>query len=113
MRRWKPNKKQKQQFIDKLYEQDLWLKELKYNKDRYYIRWNNNKSSLYIDDDKLKIKFRISTHHLPSHEYDGNYRAFNPKNYESFEIKEIITNSRNNIMKKAEYIIAQDIFENE
>ena len=97
-RKWKPNKKQKEAFKAKLEQQDQQLQELKekYNDKIVNIYWNDNKSSLYVYL-KNGNSYRISTHHLP------NRNILNDNKYRDCIIvdNEVITNSRDNIIKKA------------
>lgn len=109
MYKWKPNKAQKEAFKNKLIEQDKQLDELKikYKNIIKDIYWNNNKSSLYIFKNNNE-SYRISTHHLPNKDWYFQYYGIGDKYRNcSFVKKEIITNSRDNIIKKAKLILEE------
>ncbi len=102
-RKWKPNKKEKEEFKAKLWEQEKQLAELIncYQSEIKDAYWNDNKSSLYLFLNNGN-SYRISTHHLPNK--DWNFKIFGiGEKYRncSFVQKEIVTNSRNNIIRKA------------
>lgn len=109
--KWKPNKQQKEAFKLKLIDQDKKLKEIeeKYNQLISVAYWNKNKSSLYLFL-KNDEKYRISTHHLPSNKWEFREFGIGEKYRNcSFVQKEIITNSRDNIINKAIQILDQQI----
>lgn len=103
-RKWKPNKAQKEAFKLKLIEQDNALQELQnaYSNKIDLAYWNDNKSSLYIYLNNGE-RYRISTHHLPNRDWET--REFNEYRNCSFVDKEIVTNSRDNIINKAREIL--------
>ena len=102
-RKWKPTKAQVEEFKEKLEEQDNWLDSFENEELVISAKWNDNKSSLYVNF-KDGTNYRISTHHLPSYEEDTPYRTYKG-NIAAGSWEEIVTNSRNNIMKKAEALL--------
>ena len=102
-KRWKPTKKQIEEFKEKLELQDNWLDQFIDNELIISAEWNDNKSSLYVNF-KDGTNYRISTHYLPSYEEDTQYRNYKG-NPAAGDWEEIVTNSRNNIMKKAEALL--------
>ena len=101
-RKWKPTKKQVEEFKAKLEEQDNWLTSFENEELVISAKWNDNKSSLYVNFED-RTNYRISTHHLPNYE-ENSYRAYKG-NIAAGSWEEIVTNSRNNIMKKAEALL--------
>ena len=101
-RKWKPTKEQVEEFKEKLEEQDNWLNSFENEELVISAKWNDNKSSLYVNF-KDGTNYRISTHHLPGYE-DTQYRSYKG-NIAAGSWEEIVTNSRNNIMKKAEALL--------
>ena len=102
-KRWKPTKAQIEEFKEKLEIQDSWLNRFTDHELVIGAKWNDNKSSLYVNF-KDGTNYRISTHHLPSYESDIEYRSYKG-NPAAGSWEEIVTNSRNNIMKKAEALL--------
>ena len=103
MRKWKPSKTQIEAFKNKLIEQDKQLTDLKnkYNNIIVDCYFNDNKSSLYLFL-KNNNSYRISTHHLPSKNWEDKKIGIGEKYRKCiFTNNEIITNSRDNIIKKA------------
>ena len=99
----KPSKAQVEEFKEKLEIQDNWLDNFTNDEAVISAKWNDNKSSLYVNF-KDGTNYRISTHHLPSYEADTQYRSYKG-NVACGSWEEIVTNSRNNIMKKAEALL--------
>ena len=104
-KRWKPSKAQVEEFKEKLELQDNWLDNFTNDEAVISAKWNDNKSSLYVNF-KDGTNYRISTHHLPSYEDDTHYRSYKG-NPAAGNWEEIVTNSRNNIMKKADNLLLQ------
>ena len=104
-KRWKPTKAQAEAFKEKLELQDSWLDNFTSDEEVINAKWNDNKSSLYVSF-KDGTNYRISTHYLPSYEDDTQYRSYQG-NPAAGRWTEIITNSRNNIMNKADNLLLQ------
>ncbi len=105
--KWKPNKQQIAAFKNKLQEQDKALSELQSKYKDWCIYYNDNKSSLYMSNSKLKVEYRISTHHLPNKNYgDTNkYRNYKGDGLNNYKKIEIITNSRYRVLEKAREVL--------
>lgn len=102
-KQWKPNKQQKEAFKAKLVEQEYQLTQLiDLNQNEIeQAYWNDNKSSLYMFLTNGE-SYRISTHHLPNNNWEFRQFGIGDKYRNcSFVQKEIVTNSRDNIIKKA------------
>ena len=104
-KKWKPSKSQIEEFKEKLEIQDNWLDNFTKDEEVISAKWNDNKSSLYVSF-KDGSNYRISTHHLPSYEDDTQYRSYKG-NPAAGKWIEIVTNSRNNIMNKADNLLLQ------
>lgn len=105
--KWKPSKAQKEAFKAKLVEQDIELDKLRQEYKGWDISYNDNKSSLYLSNSELRIEYRISTHHLPNHNYGDTNKYRQYKGSNDFKKIEIVTNSRDNVLKKAKECLAE------